>query len=204
MTDILLNIAAICPRSKVNGPDRRAVVWVQGCSKRCPGCFNPQTHTHRIVRLVDPDQLGRDLLTLPDTDGLTFSGGEPFEQAAACARLAGVVRDGGQNVMVFTGHTLEDLRRSEVSAVHEFLSQIDLLVAGPFVRELKTDGRGWLASSNQKLHFLTERLRDAAKSVSETEPTVELVTNGSKLIITGFPETEDLNWLAGINGNEHG
>ena len=194
MTDILLNVAAICPRSKVNGPGRRSVVWVQGCSKRCPGCFNPQTHTHRIVRLVDPDQLGRDLLTLPDTDGLTFSGGEPFEQAAAAAVLAGWFHRAGRSVMVFTGHTLEDLRRSEVPAVHEFLSQIDLLVAGPFVRELKTDGRGWLASSNQQLHYLTDRLKGP---VAVDDPVIEMVCDGESLAFTGFPDEADLRQIQG-------
>ena len=40
-------IHAIEPRSRANGPGARFVVWLQGCTLGCPGCFNPATHARR-------------------------------------------------------------------------------------------------------------------------------------------------------------
>jgi len=53
----LLNVHAILPSSCANGPGVRAVVWTQGCSRQCPGCRNPLTHSHEPHALIEPDQL---------------------------------------------------------------------------------------------------------------------------------------------------
>lgn len=79
-------IRSILPVSEVNGPGRRTVVWVQGCTLGCPGCWSPQTHAMRspeaeyysVSRLVHAiANIHRDC----KTDGVTFSGGEPMHQA---------------------------------------------------------------------------------------------------------------------------
>ena len=87
MDKLFLNVADIQLRSRVNGPGLRSVIWVQGCTRGCPGCFNPHTHPHDPRHLLDPEALAQRLMRVPDTDGITLSGGEPFEQAAACAVL---------------------------------------------------------------------------------------------------------------------
>ena len=82
-----VNVAAFLPRSRANGPGERAVVWVQGCPRPvCPGCWNPAflDVNHEATRVSVPDLAAR-ILALDGLDGVTFSGGEPFHQAAALA-----------------------------------------------------------------------------------------------------------------------
>ncbi|RME55891.1 MAG: 4Fe-4S cluster-binding domain-containing protein, partial [Deltaproteobacteria bacterium] len=57
-----LRIADFLPCSEVNGPGRRAVVWVQGCSLGCPGCFNPHTHSKGGGRTIAIEVLAQRIL----------------------------------------------------------------------------------------------------------------------------------------------
>ncbi len=193
MSEILLNVADIRHHSHVNGPGVRSVVWVQGCRRRCPGCINPHTHAHEPVKLLDPQQLGRQLAEVRDTVGITLSGGEPFEQAEACAILAETVKKAGKTVMVFTGFSLDEIRACDEPAVQRFLRATDLIVAGPYVQELKCESKMWRASSNQTVHFLN------GSEVTEDElldtPVIEVQADGGTLSYTGFPDPEDLTWF---------
>ncbi len=211
MSEILLNVADIRLRSKVNGPGLRSVVWVQGCTIGCPGCFNPHTHPHTTRYLLDPQKLGRLLAQVPETDGITISGGEPFEQAKASAVLAAAVRSSGRSVMVFTGYRFEYLQESTEFSVKRFLATIDLLVAGPYVERLRGDGTFWRGSTNQTFHLLTGRLANAVHTFSAGGPVVEATADGNGLSFTGFPDSQDRCWLerlaqvscARLSGSRH-
>jgi anaerobic ribonucleoside-triphosphate reductase activating protein len=195
MSDVLLNVSNIVHRSQVNGPGLRSVVWVQGCTLACPGCFNLHTHPHKPVKLVDPQELGRELIALPDTEGLTISGGEPFQQADACAVLAATMQGAGRSVMVFSGYPYGYLSSATDRDVVTFLRSIDILVAGPYVEHLKTDGRSWLASANQELIFLTDRYKISSHGEAPEEAIVEIKGDGHAMQLTGFPDKADLQWL---------
>ena len=191
-----LNVHAILRVSCANGPGARAVVWTQGCRLRCPGCCNPLTHSHRPRTLMEPKRLADHILSIPDIEGLSVSGGEPFEQAPAVARLCRAVRGGGLSVLVFTGRTYEFIRRSPSTAVKELLSQVDILVDGPFSQRLADSRLLWRGSSNQCIRFLTSRY---GPEVLETcsQPQVEAqFAAGQAMGITGFPEPSDLDVLA--------
>lgn len=191
MSQILLNVADIHHRSKANGPGVRSVVWVQGCTLGCPKCFNPHTHAQQPVKLLDPEELGAQLAQLPGTDGLTISGGEPFQQADACARLASTVQVTGLSVMVFSGYPFTFLSHSADAAVRRFLSSIDLLVAGPYIENRKSS-RLWRGSSNQTLHYLTDRLRNSDSTTNDEAPQVEVASDGVMSSCTGFAAAEDM------------
>ena len=83
MTGLLLNVSSTMSRSRANGPGVRAVVWVQGCTIGCPGCYSAPTHPHSANSLVEPSEVVEWILSIPDIEGITVSGGEPFEQAGA-------------------------------------------------------------------------------------------------------------------------
>ncbi|MCX5936317.1 MAG: 4Fe-4S single cluster domain-containing protein, partial [Pseudanabaena sp. LacPavin_0818_WC45_MAG_42_6] len=105
-----LNIMGYLNRSEVNGPGCRAVVWVQGCWRECPDCFNPASWSLAVNQLVSVEELAERILSEPVNQGVTFSGGEPFLQAPALAALAKQIKTAGLNVMSFTGYTLSELR----------------------------------------------------------------------------------------------
>ncbi len=69
-----LNIMGYVDESEVNGPGSRAVVWVQGCLRECPGCFNPDSWSFEINELVSVDALAERVLSNPNNEGVTFSG----------------------------------------------------------------------------------------------------------------------------------
>ena len=193
----LLNIANIKHRSRVNGPGLRSVVWVQGCTLKCPGCFNPHTHAHQAVKLFDPVELGQALLEIADTDGLTISGGEPFQQAAACAVLAQTLRQAGRSVMVFTGYPYNRIKNSADTQIKAFLNHIDLLIAGPFMQKLRCR-EPLRASRNQQVIFRTNRLLQAVRDMQSHAPLAEMSADGNSLSFTGFPDPKDLKWLKQI------
>jgi len=185
-----LRVASFEPRSLVNGPGVRAVLWVQGCGRRCPGCFNPDFLPRAGGRDVPVQEAIQWIQSaaavhhptihssthpqLPSArlEGVTFSGGEPFDQAAALAEVARAVRAMGLGVLIFTGHPWEDLERSADSGHRALLEAADLLVAGPYQRDNPPIQQSThpaihcppphplLSSANQELVFLTERYRN--------------------------------------------
>ena len=100
--------------SIVDGTGIRAVVWTQGCSHNCPGCHNPGTHDFKGGEEVDVDDVKEVLSELEFQDGVTFSGGDPFFQPAACAELAEHVQKLGMNVWCYTGFLFEDLLNASI------------------------------------------------------------------------------------------
>ena len=146
-----IRINGIMNDSIVDGPGLRLAVFVQGCSHRCPGCHNPETHDAAGGTLYQTEQIERMMVDNPLLDGLTLSGGEPFEQPAACLLLAQAAKARGLNVWIYSGYTYEQLAGMGEEAVQGLLAVCDVLVDGRFVlgkRSLELDFRG---SSNQRL-----------------------------------------------------
>ena len=146
-----MRIANTVSDSIVDGPGLRFTVFTQGCPHRCPGCHNPDTHDPAGGREAAVEELAEKLLSNPLTDGLTLSGGEPFCQAAECARLAAIAREKGLNVWVYTGYTYERLIAGEVPGAMELLAQADVLVDGPFVEARKSYAALFRGSTNQRI-----------------------------------------------------
>jgi len=90
-------------------------------------------------------------------EGVTFTGGEPFAQAAPLAALGRLCQDAGLSVVTFSGYNYGRLRASRRRDWQSLLAVIDLLLAGPFVKKLADDSRPWVGSTNQEFVFLTDR-----------------------------------------------
>lgn len=156
-TDIRINIHSVIPRSKINGPGDRMVIFFQGCSRGCPGCFNPLTHTSAITNLYSPEDFFK--LYPPDgIEGLTMSGGEPFQQAGGLRRLLEIAKKNhGLSTVVYTGFSYKELKSN--SAFQACFKFIDVLVDGMFVESKKEPALLARGSTNQDFHFLTSRYR---------------------------------------------
>jgi anaerobic ribonucleoside-triphosphate reductase activating protein len=145
----------------VLGPGRRAGIWFQGCSIRCPGCVSVDTWRVDQRNSVEVDDVLSWLLALPPeaVDGVTISGGEPTEQPAALAELLRGIdtwraaRSGMLpvlDVLVFTGREPGWLETVDAEVLHG----TDAVVAGPF--EAGQAGTAPLrGSDNQRLVALT-------------------------------------------------
>lgn len=182
----VLNIAATCPATNALGPGLRAVVWVQGCIFRCPGCIAPEWIPLQPARLVQPEDLITELLSDPAISGLTFSGGEPMLQAAGLARLARLAREKRDlNIICFTGFQKSTLENSPPGpGIADLLDQIDVLIDGPYIARLN-DNRGLRGSSNQRIHYLTNRLADY--DLEDTARRVEIKLSDGQAFLVGVP-----------------
>lgn len=156
-SDAVIRVASIVSETDAEGPGRRFAIWVQGCTIRCDGCFNPHMWGATGGRDVSIDRLLQQIEST-DVEGVTFLGGEPFEQAEPLARLAGQVQRLGLSVMVFTGFEFENLTGlvAPVGA-DRLIAGTDLLVSGPYLAAKRDRVRPWVGSTNQQFHFLTPR-----------------------------------------------
>jgi anaerobic ribonucleoside-triphosphate reductase activating protein len=152
-----LQLAAMIEESIVDGPGMRFVLFTQGCPHRCPGCHNPQTHLSVGGTYYPVEQIIARYDENPACRGITFSGGEPFVQAAVLAQLAEAVHRRDGDVVVYTGYWLEQLQRRAKTDVdiRALLDATDLLVDGPFIQEKRCLGVPMVGSLNQRLIALT-------------------------------------------------
>ena len=139
--------------SIVDGPGIRTVIWTQGCPHNCYGCHNPSTHDFSGGALVDVDYIKSSLDSLVYQDGITFSGGDPMCQSAACCEIAKYARNLGLNIWCYTGYTFEQLLElgKKKKSIMDFLSYIDVLVDGKFMMEFRSLDCKYRGSTNQRL-----------------------------------------------------
>jgi anaerobic ribonucleoside-triphosphate reductase activating protein len=180
-----LNIAAIASRTRALGPGMRAAVWVQGCPLHCRGCLAPQWIPSIPAMALRPEEILAQL-DLHLINGLTFSGGEPMEQAAGLAALARLARQQKDlDLICFTGYRYEQLVDDPPNeGVAALLAEVDVLIDGPFVQAL-ADARGLRGSSNQRILHLTSRLR--ASNLEAQQRSLEVTITNGELAFIGIP-----------------
>jgi anaerobic ribonucleoside-triphosphate reductase activating protein len=145
--------------TRMVGPSPRDAIWVQGCSLRCPGCANQAYLAHEPrVRMPVARLLAHLGARRRRIDGVSVLGGEPTEQAEAVAALLAGAQRLGLSTVVFSGRTLENLRRDPACAA--LLAHTDLLIDGPFVADLHDPSLYWRGSSNQRLLRLSDRFTE--------------------------------------------
>ncbi|MCL2425619.1 MAG: anaerobic ribonucleoside-triphosphate reductase activating protein [Oscillospiraceae bacterium] len=156
-----MRIAGLVQDSIVDGPGLRFVVFAQGCQFRCEGCHNPDTWDSNGGTEVSVEDLIKDMLSNPLTDGLTLSGGEPFEQAADCISLAAAARDNGLNVWIFTGKTFEELQEESKDnySIAKLMKLTNVLIDGKFIFAQRTLSQKWCGSKNQRVLDVPKSLK---------------------------------------------
>jgi anaerobic ribonucleoside-triphosphate reductase activating protein len=187
-------------QSLVNGPGSRAVIWLQGCSLNCPGCWNPLSHSVEAgisVEVVSVVEWVADLQSNRLIDGLTISGGEPMEQAGALLALLQVLRLRVPEISigVFSGYTETELARGaflsraghppahQAELWRAIRQHLDFAVLGRF-NSHRLSNQPLVSSQNQELLLLSDRHSSSDFSPLSVEFTIDS-QGGAK--ITGFP-----------------
>lgn len=146
----MLDLAGIVNDSIVDGPGIRMTVFSQGCPHHCQGCHNPETWQFGCGTPMEEERIVEIVRTNPLCRGVTFSGGEPFAQAEAFAKLAGLLKARGYEVASYSGYTFEQLING-TQAQRKLLSTIDVLIDGPFVLAEKSLEISFRGSRNQRI-----------------------------------------------------
>ena len=152
----------------IYNPGFRFTLFVQGCGHNCPGCHNPQTHDYAGGRECSAEEVIKAMLSNPLTDGLTLSGGEPFDQAESCFKIARAAKNAGLNVWAYSGYTFEQLLEKGKSDVHvkDLLSILDILVDGPFLLDQRSLALNWRGSKNQRIIDVPQSLSSGSAVIS--------------------------------------
>jgi anaerobic ribonucleoside-triphosphate reductase activating protein len=194
-------VHAVLPRSRANGPGLRYVIWVQGCTLACPGCFNPETHpvtgpggaenrryTAEALAEAVVAEAARAAREGSPLDGVTLSGGEPLEQPAALAAFTARLRErrprpgSDLGIIVLTGFTRREIERDPRLAAA--VADADMVIAGRYNAALRL-ASGLRGSSNKEYWERGPRYR--AEQFGQV-PEVELIIGpDGGLTVTGTP-----------------
>lgn len=190
----LLEVSRVAFPVTTLGHGRRIVIWMQGCSIRCPGCITAATWVGDPERAISTTSLVdgmQDWWAL--ADGLTISGGEPLDQADEVRELIVRVRQlMSGDILLYSGHTFSTI----VERWPWVLTSVDALISEPFVSSLRP-GAPLRGSTNQRLHRLTKlaetRYPPALdEAVAPLEPArLDLFRDDSTWHVAGVP-TRDL------------
>ncbi len=150
-----LRVFRIYHNSVVEGPGRRSVLQTAGCLLRCIGCHSVETHpTDSGVEMNVAEILER--LLAPEgepRDGVTILGGEPFLQPKGLLALMQSLKHREQHITLYTGYTLDDLIGRNDRTISRILELTDILIDGPFVKELSDNAGEYVGSTNQRIIF---------------------------------------------------
>lgn len=186
-----LRVYKILEQTKVEGPDNRFCIWVQGCPIHCPDCWAKDTWSFEGGRLIDINLLYEKIISIKGIEGVTFLGGEPFFQAREIYELCLRLKKHDLGIMIFTGY--DYIVNSNKADWIKLLSVIDLLVDGPFKKDKFDLSRPWVGSSNQKYRFLTSRydyIKDNLFSI-KNKVEVRIEING-QVSINGMGNFKDI------------
>ncbi len=161
-----IKIAGLVNDSITDGVGIRFVVFVQGCPHRCDGCHNQHTQDFAGGSYMEDGEILEKIKNNPLLDGVTLSGGEPFAQAEKLLWLAKEIKKLNLHLVIYTGYVFENLK--EIQGAYELLKYADVLVDGPFVKNLRDYTLKFKGSSNQ-------RIIDVQKTLQSGK--VELVTD---------------------------
>ncbi|MBW4829309.1 MAG: anaerobic ribonucleoside-triphosphate reductase activating protein [Clostridiaceae bacterium] len=156
-----IRIAGIVKESIVDGPGIRLVVFGQGCKHHCQSCHNPESHSFEGGELMKIDNVIELVKENPLLDGVTLSGGDPFEQPKSFAVLAKKVKELGLNIMTYTGYTYEEILDNIdlVPGWKKLLYSTDILVDGKFEIDKKSLMLKFKGSSNQRIIDVNKSLK---------------------------------------------
>lgn len=157
-----MNIARILYPVEVLGPGKRIGIWVCGCRHGCRGCSNPELWDPKPEYEVTIDELMRLISRVAEThpiDGFTISGGEPMDQTKALAELITQLRVYSNDILIYSGYRIEELRERKNTETEEVLKQVAVLIDGEYREEENTNVllRG---SANQKIHILNPEVKE--------------------------------------------
>ena len=176
-----------CPVETL-GPGRRVGVWLQGCSIRCEGCISPENQPFDDAYSMPIGKAAEQILSYAyECDGVTISGGEPFDQAEELLALLLKLKQ-IPDILVYTGYAKEKILREHPGITEHIAALTD----GEFKLGLHTEA-AWKGSENQTLTVFKREFASIYESwMAERKGKLQLVRINGELRLIGIPRQDDL------------
>ena len=156
----MIRVAGFEKESFIDGAGVRYTIFTQGCKHNCEGCHNPQTHDIKGGSLFKIDKIMEEIKEYDFLDGVTLSGGDPLYQPSATLKLIKRIKEETTlTIWCYTGFKFEDLLRNKDKKIKDILNNIDVLVDGPYIKELRNLALRFRGSSNQRIIDVKESLK---------------------------------------------
>ncbi len=172
------------------GPGKRLVIWTKGCSKHCKGCANPElwdTYNAKEYAVKDIVKIIENLYKEIGFDGITISGGDPLEQPAELLQLVEGIQTITQDIMVYTGYTLEEIEnRWNKADVERLKRNVSVLIDGPYVEEYNYSDIVLKGSANQNIIFFKESFTQLYEEYLKNGRKIQNVFMGDQLVSVGI------------------
>lgn len=147
---------------KTLGPGNRVGIWMNGCNRGCAGCISPELQHYDASKEITVKELMLMIHRIQyPIEGFTISGGEPFYNPDALNEIVQSLADVCDDILIYTGYTIEELRLQENEAINTVLNTCAALIDGSYIKELN-DNRGLRGSSNQKCLILNTKINTKA------------------------------------------
>jgi len=186
MNDIL-NVAEMVESSSIYGPGQRFVIWLQGCSRRCPGCWNvamlPDTPRH----LMKVDELLTEVVHTDGIEGITLLGGEPLNQSGPLEELVRNVKENGFTVMLYTGYEKDEIKET---ASLNIINLSDIIVYGRYLEDERSEDLRWRGSLNQEIFFNNIDYKIKYSQGLEENQTEIHISEEGEIVLVGYPDKE--------------
>tara|TARA_B110000305_G_C19423991_1_gene632503 strand:+ start:488 stop:1081 length:594 start_codon:yes stop_codon:yes gene_type:complete len=174
--------------SAIYGPGLRYVIWTQGCTLACEGCWNKQFWPKGGTPVTITD-LVKEIRQVKGIEGITILGGEPLQQANATLELIQSVKAVGQTVFMYTGYEPEEFDET----MQACFDSSDIVVTGRYIESQRNVNLRWRGSTNQMVHCPTGRY-SLSELIEQNE--VEIVVNQDGTIeLYGYPDSEIREWI---------
>lgn len=172
------------------GPGSRFAVWVNGCKKHCKGCISerlqekcPENERDVISFLSEFDFTG--------IDGVTISGGEPFDQIVDLEKMVVYLFELGiRDILIYTGYTKEQLESWHDNRVKSIFNKIAVLIDGPYIAELDLGEDNLKGSLNQRIFYFNSELKNKYQIYHKKERKMQEFNVGNYSLAVGIPDKQ--------------
>ncbi|MCD4817168.1 MAG: radical SAM protein [Candidatus Cloacimonetes bacterium] len=178
------------------GSGKRIGIWVQGCSLHCVDCLSPSLWAFDNGKNVKVENLLNSIIDVADFfDGITISGGEPFEQYESLIAFCSFIKMKTKlTIFCFSGYILKEIKEKHADLL--FMKYLDFLLDGRYIRE-KHENLNSRGSNNQNLYHFVDGNAILQKNNSFSKRW-SLSVKDNQVFMSGIPKENELNKIKKI------
>jgi anaerobic ribonucleoside-triphosphate reductase activating protein len=186
-----LRVGNISEHSTIYGPGVRFVIWTQGCTLACKGCWNKQFWAKSGTKMK-VNSLIAQIASTEGIEGITLLGGEPLQQAEPVLKIIQAVQKLGLSVFLYTGYDVEEFDKT----MQACFDNSDIAITGRYIQEKRDTSLRWRGSTNQIVHTQSEFYNNL---LFEERNEVEFVISEDGIVsMFGYPDEELRSWASEI------